>query len=835
MKLRSYLFYIIFLFQSTVLFGQYNLLEDNEFEIANIDVRGNVGIDAQSVMLLSGLKKGQKIALPSEDFTMAIKNLWKQDYFSDIAIDIERIENQKVYLVIKVQERTRLSSLQITGVKKGKAKKLKEQIDAKPGSLFGEHLIFEATQKIERFYQDKGFFFVKSTPILQQDENSTALTMKIDRGERVKIDKIEVSGNTQFKAKKIRRYLKETKQKNWIRFYKTSKYIPEKFAEDKNTLINRYRKEGFRNARIISDSIVKINDKLIRIFLEVEEGEKFYYRNISFVGNTIYSSERLSADLGIKSGDLYNQELLRQRLDYDPKSARDITGLYMNNGYLMVNVQPVEVYVGRDSVDLEIRIFEGEQFRIGRVIIQGNDKTKDYVIQRELRTLPGNLFSREDVIRSQQELSARGYFNPETINIVPIPNQATNTVDIEYTVEETSSDQIELSIGYGGNNTFIASVGLVLKNFSIQDMFNKSAWRPLPSGSGQELALKVSTNGSRYQNYSLQFMEPWLGGKKPYSFNFQTSYSLNNNGLSGVERESFGVASVGVGFGQQLKFPDDHFSISEEVLYQFYDIYKGSSAENFSGDVSYINSYNTGYTHNISFTLKLQRRSINQMIYPSAGSHFMLSGQVTPPYSLFWSNQKIQEIKERDQYPFAEYYKIKFTAEWFTALTPNQKLVLRLKAGFGYLGYYNSKLGLSPFERFSLGGSGLSGIGSFYYGREIVPLRGYEDEEVSYVNGSAMLAKYILELRYPAVISPAATLYGLVFAEAGNTWMSGKKFNPFDLKKSIGVGIRVFLPIVGMLGLDYGWGIDRVDEFGKYHKPWQGTFNFILGFQLSDF
>jgi outer membrane protein insertion porin family len=820
MRNIRFLFFLLLALSAT-LTAQYK----NMYEIAGIRVVGNQSVDENSVILLSGLRVGQSLILPSETIGNAIKSLWKQNYFSDVKIEITEKIGQLVYLEIQVMERVRVSKFNITGVKSGDIKKLKEKISLKPGMQLSENLVYEATQRIQKYYEEKGYFNAQVQVLQQYDSVSGGLrlALNINKGKRFKIQKIETEGNVKFSNAKIRRYLKNTKQKLWIRFYKSSKFIREKFEEDKINLIAKYRKQGYRDASIVSDSLVVLDDKTLKLIIKIQEGVQYHFRNIRFVGNTVYRSGFLDTLLGIKKGDIYNQDLLNQRLTYDQKSSRDILGLYMNNGYLTASVQPLEVGIEKDSIDLEIRIREGEQYRIGRIFITGNDKTKDYVIQRSLYTLPGELFSRENIIRTQTELSSKGYFNAEKIGIEPIPHPEDNTVDIRYTVEETSSDQVELSAGWGGYNSVIASVGLVLKNFSLQDIFKKEAWRPLPAGAGQELSLKISATGLYYQNYSFQFTEPWLGGKKPHSFTLTGSYSLNSNNQTGAKRQSFAIIGASVGFGQRLTFPDDYFTLQEEIGYQHYNV------NNYS-----FFSLKNGKTHNFNISLRLQRKSIDHPVYPRSGSHILLSGQFTPPYSFFMPTAQVEKIKETQEFPVAEYYKIKFATEWFTPLTKDQKLVLRLKAGFGYLGYYNAKLGLNPFERFAVGGNGLTGIGIFYYGREIVAFRGYDDEAVNYKNGSAIVAKYTAELRYPIIISPSATIFALAFAEAANTWMDFKNFNPFNLKRSAGLGLRIFLPIVGMLGLDYAWTFDNLQEFGKYNASGTGRFVFTLGFQVGD-
>ena len=600
-------------------------------------------------------------------------------------------------------------------------------------------------------------------------------------------------------------FIKYYKNNFRVNIFKGSKYIKSNYKEDLSNIISKYNKKGYRDAHIVADSVYKIDNENLAIDIWIDEGNKYYFRNINWVGNKVYSSLFLSSVLGILPGDVYNLELLETNLQYNP-AGFDVSSLYMNNGYLFFNATPVETYVGNDSIDLEIRIFEGKQARIKNVTVKGNTKTNDHDVIRELRTRPGQLFSREDVIRTTRELANLRYFNAETITPNINPDPLDGTVDIEYQVEETSADQIELSGGWGYGR-IIGTLGLSFNNFSIKNFFKGDAWKPIPSGDGQKLSLRFQTYGKDYLSWSVSFTEPWLGGRKPNALTVSYYHSIYSNGLPSYDtlRSSFVIDGISVGIGKRLTWPDDFFTLYQGVNLQLYKL------QNYA-TIFYIGDGNGTY-NNFNYEVILGRSSIDQPIYPRRGSDISLGLELTPPYSLFSPEKDYSEIGDTEKYKWIEYHKWKFKAYWYFELM--EKLVLATKFRFGYLGYYNSDLGVTPFERFYLGGDGLSGTNNFD-GREIIAMRGYTNESITpffYQNrniGGTVFTKYTLELRYPLSLNPSSTIYALGFVEAGNSWLGSLGFDPFDMKRSAGLGVRVFLPMFGMLGLDWAYGFDPI-------------------------
>ena len=613
-------------------------------------------------------------------------------------------------------------------------------------------------------------------------------------------------------------------------FIHVMKILDSVYKIEKTKVVKRQTKTG-----VVKETVTVT--KRIGIDITIAEGNKYYFRNVNWVGNSKYTTKVLSEVFGIKKGDIYDQSQLDQKLFSNP-NGNDISSLYMDEGYLFFNVSPIETMVNGDSIDLEMRIYEGKQAIINKVTIVGNTKTNDRVILREIRTKPGQLFRRSDVIRSQRELSQLGYFDPEKMNVVPTPNQATGTVDIEYTVEEKPSDQIELSGGYGGGRV-VGTLGISFNNFSGRNFFKKNAWRPLPSGDGQRLSVRAQSNGLYFQSYNLSFTEPWLGGKKPNSLSVTGYYSVQSNGqkrnitkegvtLPNPLRQSLDIFGVSVGLGKRLKRPDDYFTLYQELNYQYYTL------NNFNS----IFSFSKGYSNNIYYKLTLQRNNIDKPIFETRGSQIAWTGQWTPPYSLFNNKDySSSSMTDQERYKFVEYQKYKFTTTFYTPITNKRgvdgkearNLILRTSAGFGFLTSYNSKAGISPFERFYLGGSGLTGFA--LDGREIIALRGYDDQSLSPQTGAAYIAKYSAELRYPITLNPQATIYVLGFAEAGNSWSKAKDFNPFKVNRSAGVGVRVFLPMFGLLGFDYGWRLDDVPSNLGMQK---GQFHFTIGAAIGE-
>ena len=799
-----------------------------EYEIGGITVSGIKYLDQNVLIHLSGLKVGDIVIIPGEKITQAIEKLWKQGLFADVKITATKIIGNRIFIDIYLKERPRLSKFSFTGVSKSEADDIREEIRLLKGSQVTDNILINTRNKIKKFYIEKGF--LKTVVNIQQIEdtaliNNVELRINVFKNEKVKINEIIFNGDSVLKEAKLRRTMKETKRKKWYNIFKPSKLIETKYEEDKDKIIAKYNELGYRDAKIVSDSIYFHNDKTINIELNIEEGPKYYFRNIAWVGNSKYPSEFLDAVLGIEKGDIFDQSVLDNKLFIEEDA---VSSLYLDNGYLFFSVTPVEIKIENDSIDIEMRIIEGKQARINRVTISGNTKTNEHVIRREIRTKPGQLFSRSDIIRSHRELAQLGYFDPERLDVTPIPNPIDGTVDLEYTVEEKPSDQIELSGGWGANMV-VGTLGLVFNNFSIRNIFKAEAWRPLPSGDGQKLSLRAQTNGTYYQSYSVSFIEPWLGGKKPNSFSISAYHSIRNYGTYGYSSDagsSMKVSGIAMGLGRRLKWPDDFFILSHELSYQQYNLKNYGSYFLFSD----------GKSNNISLRTTFSRNSVSQPIYPRRGSLFSLSLQLTPPYSnKLFTDKDYTNMTDKEKYKWIEYHKWTFKSSWYTTLAG--KLVLNTKAEFGFLGIYNKDIGPSPFEGFNLGGDGLSGYN--LYGRETIALRGYSNGPTNQgsltpvvngrVVGGNIYDKFTLELRYPFSLNPSATIYGLVFLEGGNAWYEHKSFDPFDIKRSAGVGIRVFLPMFGMLGVDWGYGFDN--EVGVLERH-RGEFAFIIGQQF---
>jgi len=818
-----------------------------EYIIGGIQVEGAENLDKSVIIMLSDIEIGERIKIPGDVITVAIRKLWDQGLFDNISIVATDIKGNKVFLKIILHERPRLSKFSFEGIRKAEADDIREQINLTRGDVVTDHLIIRTKNIINNFYAEKGFLNSEVSITEKTDKRSNNfvdLTINIKKNSKVKIKEINVYGVNQLSVDVIRGSMKETKargsftpldslgpylidvatdvilfkykdiQESTIKYYKDhfkvnifkgSKFIESSYQEDLAAIISKYNKKGYRDAHIVSDSIYKIGKENIGIDITIDEGNKYYFRTITWVGNTVYSSLFLSKILGIQYGDVYNLELLETNLQYNP-SGFDISSLYMNNGYLFFNATPVETYVGNDSIDLEIRIFEGKQARIRNVSVKGNTKTNDHVVIRELRTRPGQLFSREDVIRTTRELANLRYFDPESIVPDINPDPINGTVDIEYVVEETSADQIELSGGWGYGR-IIGTLGLSFNNFSLRNFFKPEAWKPIPSGDGQKLSLRFQTYGKDYMSWSVSFTEPWLGGRKPNALTVSYYHSIYSNGLPTFDtlRSSFIINGVTVGIAKRLQWPDDFFTLYQGVNVQLYNLKNYAS-------IFYIGDGNGTY-NNISYEIILGRSSIDQPIYPRRGSDISLGLELTLPYSLIGPPKDYSKISDAEKFKWIEYHKWKFKAYWYFELM--DKLVLATKFRFGYLGHYNAALGTTPFERFYLGGDGLSGSNNFD-GREIVSLRGYLNESLTpgfFFNkniGGTVFTKYTLELRYPLSLNPSSTIFALTFVEAGQSWLGSAGFDPFDMQRSAGVGVRVFLPMFGMLGLDWAYGFDPV-------------------------
>lgn len=825
-----------------------------EYEIGGITVSGIKYLDNNMIIVLSGLSVGNKIKIPGEEIADAIDKLWKQGLFENIIISATKIQGEFIFLDINLLDKPRLSKFSFLGVKKSEADDLRKELKIIRGDIVSDNLIMRTKNSIKTFFVDKGYLYSEVDISQKKDTslaNSVDVLFKINKKNKVRINKISFEGNSFFSDTKLKSSLKETKErvkvsapdgitkllyksvvsifKNdsidmfdvWeeylmkryqVNIFKSSKFIKDSYEEDKNLIIAKYNEFGYRDAKIVKDSIYKNDEKSINIKINVEEGKRYYFRNITWVGNTKYNSKELSTLLKIKKGEIFNQNTLDQNLSFN-QNGTDVSSLYLDDGYLFFQANPVEVNVENDSIDVEIRIQEGKQARINKIIIKGNTKTNDNVIYRELKTRPGQLFSRADIIRTQRELAQLRYFDPEKLGVNPIPNPSDGTVDIEYVVEETSNDQLELSGGWGGGR-IIGTLGVSFNNFSTRNIFKKNAWKPLPSGDGQKLSIRFQTNGQYYQSYNVSFTEPWLGGKKPISFSVSGYYSIFSRTLTDGTSGYLKIGGATVTLAKRLTWPDDYFILQHSISFQNYSLNKYQGVFSFSD----------GYSNNISYGISLSRNSIDAPIYPRSGSEITLALQLTPPYSLF-DNKDYKTVSDQEKYKWIEYHKWNFKASWFFNLF--DKLVLNTRLRFGYLGYYNSDLGLSPFERYYVGGDGLAGYSMD--GREIVALRGYGNYMLTpgFPNstGASVFDKFTVELRYPISLNPSATIYVLGFAEAGNSYSRFKEFNPFSLYKSAGIGVRIFLPMFGLLGFDYGWGFD---EIPGYHQKNKGEFHFSI-------
>ncbi len=782
-----------------------------EYEIAGITVSGIENLDKNAIITLSGLDVGSKIMVPGEKLSKAITKLWDQNLFADISINVSKVLGSNIFLEIYLEELPKLSKFGFQGASKSEVDKIRDKIELTRGEIVTDNIINNTKHVIIEYFKDKGYLntVVEISQVTDPSSlSSVILDIDINKGEKVKINSITFEGVNEVKEKKLKRTLKETKEKKFFRIFKTSKFLDEAFETDLEKIINLYNEKGFRDAQIVSKNIDEISSNLIDINITIEEGIKYHFRNIDWLGNTKYNSEYLDLLLGIKSGDVYDEKMMNERLQMS-MSGTDITSLYMDDGYLFFNIEPVETLVEEDSIDFEIRIYEGKQATINKVTVIGNTKTNDHVIMREIRTKPGELFSRSDIIRSQEELNRLNYFNPQTLGVTPKPDPQTGNVDIEYSVEEKPSDQIELQGGWGAGRV-VGTLGLTFNNFSLKNIFDKSTWSPLPSGDGQRISIRAQTNGSFFQNYSFSFTEPWLGGKKPNSLNFSAYNSIQDYSTDDVENR-LDIIGINLGLGKRLRWPDDYFTMSQSISVQQYKLKNRQLVPGFSNGIS----------KNISYRTTFSRSSIFDPIFPKTGSQFTFIGHFTPPYSLF-NKKDYSTMTLNEKYEWLEYFKIKLNGTWYA--NPFADLVIKTHSAFGFLMDYNSEVGLPPFERFFVGGDGLMGFNMD--GREVIGLRGYANNTLSQhlIAGGSIYSKYTLELRYPLSLNPNSTIYATGFAEAGNAWGSFSDFNPFEVKRSLGFGIRIFMPMFGLLGFDFAHGYDPIP--GSTQKSgWQTHFS----------
>ena len=871
------------------------------YEVAEIEVIGEKYLDEVALKSLAGIKVGDNISIPGEAISGAIKKLWKQGIIGDIKIVINKIEDDKVYLSIVLKERPRLSTFNIKGIGRTQKTELTEKINLIRGRIVTDAVLKNTQNIIETFFKKKGFYNV-DVGIKQEIDTIVANSIKLDinvtKNKKVKIDNVSFEGNKNYSDAKLKGKLKKSgervritlfkeifdktlsliKPKNLfgekngikpneviefvtdnakINILKSSKFIAAELENDKDNLIAFYQSKGYRDIKIVDENITRKGD-YIDLELSMDPGNRYYFRNINWTGNYIYEEDVLNEVLGIKPGDIYDTETLEKKITYNPTGS-DVSGLYQDNGYLFSNIQPIEVGIVNDSVDIEMRVYEGAQATINKILIKGNDRTSDHVIRRELRTIPGQKYNRSELIRTQRELSQLGYFDPENINPIPVPNPQNETVDITWEVQEKPSDQVELSGGWGGYFGFVGTVGLSFSNFSVKNIKDLDKWRPLPVGDGQKLSVRVQANGRQFQTYSFTFSEPWLGGRKPNNFSINYSYSVNRmldffgtggynpyggyggygglGGYGGYGGYGYGgqtskdskiigsmkVHAITIGLGRRIVWPDDFFIISNSLLYYNYDLF------NFGQSLG----FDTGVTNTIAFKTNISRNSVDNPMFPRSGSMFSLDVAITPPYSK-WNNINYETAEPQERYKCAEYHKWMFDSKFYTRIIGD--LILESRAHFGYIGAYGDENKIGPFERFYLGGDGLSGsYSNFLLGTERIALRGYENNSLvpldieRNIRGGTIYNKFVFELRHPISLNPNATIFGLTFLEAGNNWNSQKDFNPFDLYRSAGLGVRIFMPAFGLLGIDWGYGFDKLPGQPNRSGP---QFHFSIGQQL---
>ena len=838
------------------------------FTVGGLDIVGIKYLDIEMLKEYAGIKVGDEIIVPGDKITEIIKKFWKQGLFSDVKVNATKIVDGQIFIEIFLRERPRLTSVNYHGVKKSELEDIKEKVLLLEGSQVVDAQLINAERIIAGIFKEKGFLDTEVNIVQRDDqekENSIIIDIYVDKKEKVKVEKIVFHGVSNVSEHLLNRAMKKTNDKQWRNILRTKKFQENLYSEDKVKMIEKYNELGYRDAIITKDSISKIEGETgIQIDIWIEEGNKYYIRDINWVGNTIYPSEILDAYLGIGNGAVYNQKQMDKRITSDNDA---VSNLYLDKGYLFFNINPVESKIEGDSIDLEMRIYEGKQATIDRVIIEGNTKTHENVARRELYTLPGDLFSKTKLMRSYRQLAQLGHFDQERIGIDPIPDQENGTVDIKYSVIERANDQIELSGGWG-MGMFVGSVGLKFTNFSAQNILNKESWRPLPSGDGQTLSLRAQTNGKFYQQYSFTFMEPWFGGKKPNNFSLSFYYSklkrsdasynyYGNSGYGGYSPYGYGSSYGGyggyggygnspygnsyggidytgakvlayqitygasMGYGYRLSWPDDYFTIYHELGAQHYKLKDWPYYFLSDGDIN-----------DFSFKTAISRNSIDNPLYSRHGSSFSLSAEITPPYSLINGKDYSRvDMSKRTKYNALEYHKWLFNAKWFTALDRADKLVLHTKFEFGMLGYYN-KDRRSPLEGFKMGGDGMSGYD--IYGADNIALRGYDNGSITATGGGGNAAniytKTTVELRYPITLSESAQIYALGFLEAGNSWYDFNDFNVFELKRAAGVGVRFWLPMFGLLGIDWGYGFDMPNN-GQTTSA-KSQFHFVIGQQF---
>ncbi|AZQ42997.1 outer membrane protein assembly factor BamA [Nonlabens ponticola] len=832
--------------------GDIPIGDATRYKIGEITVTGAKNYNENTVVAFTGLRKGDEIFVPGERLSSVVKKLWDLKLFSDIRVFATGITGNPnddiidtIDLEINIVEVPTLAEVKIEGLKKGRARDLLKELNLAKGAKANENLVTNTRNFIENKYKDKGFLYADALVRIRENEDSTGQTtvdmrIDIDKGKKVKIAEINFEGNEQLSDKKLRGAMKNTKQKNFFRVLKRSKYVEDDYQADLKSVVDKYKENGFRDARIVSDTLKKIDEKTIALNIKVEEGERYYFGDINFIGNKAYTDETLQRILKVEKGDVYNGVAFDQQIsDPTDPDANSLENLYQNSGYLFSRINAVETRVQNDTIDFEIRIVEDNIAYFDNVSVTGNDRTNDHVVYRILRTEPGRKYSKSDIIASIREIGQLGFFDPQNINPkIQNPSQEEGTVDIEYEIVETGASQIELQGGYGGGG-FVGTLGLRFNNFSLRNIFNKEAYDPVPLGDGQSLAIRAQAS-TIFRTYSLNFTEPWLGGKKPVSLNVSLSHSeqfrVDPRDFRQVDRDQrFLITGGTIGLAKRLEWPDPYFQFSQAISFQHYNL-KNYTTRLFN--------FPNGFSNNLAYTVGLSRNNVGvNRIFPTYGSSFSLTAKMTLPYSVwngvdyenlednpaFQTNGMPDEAKiDQERFRFLEYYKIKFDGEWYTELA--NKLVLQTKTEFGFLGAYNNDRGLVPFERFFVGGDGL---GAFSLdGRDIIRMRGYDNSSLTNSDdGDTVYNKFSLEARYPITLDQAASIYVLTFAEAAGSYATFRDYNPFEVQRSAGAGLRVFMPAFGLLGIDFGYGFDPVPT-SLSPDPSGWNVHFIIGQQF---
>ena len=833
----------IFILTSTISYSQNSYNKGGYYILDTIVVSGLKNFSDKTVVAYSGLRKGQNIQVPGEEISNVLKKLWNLELFSDVNIYISDISGQSAKLEISVDELPTLNEYKINGIKKGQSESIIDETELSEGKRLSESFLTNTKNYIENKFRKDGFLNTTVNLITRPDtigSNKLNLIVDVNKGERIKINDISFNGNEVFKDSRLKTKLKKTKKKFLGRFWKKSKLIPDDFETDKENLISYYKEKGYRDARITYDTIIKNDEETIDIVLDIDEGNQYYFGKIDYIGNSSFSDYQLNQILGIEQGDSYNGVLLKERIQDEKPDANDLSNLYQNNGYLFSSVNAVEVSAENDTIDFEIRINEGKLASFNKISVVGNTKTNDHVIYRELRIKPGELYSKDKVVRTIREVGQLGFFDAEQISPdFKNVNPNLGTVDIELGLIESGASQIELQGGYGGGG-FIGTLGLSFNNFSAKNLAKN--WRErggiLPQGDGQTFALRLQSS-TFYNTYSFNFMEPWLGGRQPVQFSFSISttkqFRYDYFTRKADKSQFFEIRGLTIGMARRLSIPDDYFQLSQAISYQYYKLnnyYTG------------LFTFGDGESHNLSYNISLLRNNTyTNPIFPTGGSSFTISARLSPPYSLItgddfsdveqrseftnYKGEPIQALIDQEKYRWLEFYKLKFNGSWYTRLFG--KFILKTQTDFGFLGTYNKNKGNIPFERFYLGGDGMQQYA--LDGRETIALRGYENGSLSSRDGSIIYNKFSLELRYPISLKPSASVFALSFLEAGNGFDDFKDYNPFNAKRSAGIGVRVFMPAFGLLGIDFGYGFDRTNYSNSNERSgWQT--HFVIGQQF---